>query len=58
MTDKMTFEKWYDGYEWFHDPDEVLKEVWDDLVDKGFTEDEAASILSRVSGAIRNEYGD
>jgi polyhydroxyalkanoate synthesis regulator phasin len=54
----MNFEQWYASHEWWHEPEEELKEVWDALVAKGFSNDEAAKLIGSVVSAIRNEYGD
>lgn len=58
MAAKMTFKKWYDQHEWFHDPDEELKEIWDGLIEKGLSADEVAEVFDSLHGIIRSEYGD
>lgn len=54
----MNFEQWYASQEWWHEPEAELKGVWDALVTKGFSNDEAARLMDSVVWAIRNEYGD
>ncbi len=54
----MTFELWYASQEWWHEPEEELKAVWDEIVSKGFSNDDAARLIGSVVSVIRNEYGD
>lgn len=55
------FETWFrDQPEWFHEADarERLAPVWAGLIAGGLPPERVAEVFSRISGAIRGEYGE
>ena len=44
--------------EWFHKGDKDFYKYAEELMEKGYTEDEAVDFLEKVYNTVANEYGD
>jgi len=43
---------------WFHEGQDVFLQVGDELINRGFSENETFNILEKVYRTVANEYGD
>lgn len=55
---KQAIIEFQDPKEWWHRGHELFFELAQDLIDHGYTEDEAVEFLCLAYSCVANEYGD
>lgn len=53
----MSFKTWYRSKHFFHDCDDQLEPIWDDLIAKGFNGKEAAAMIETIMKVTKRNLG-